>query len=642
MEEKHQPSAVSPTENSGIIEAPITTNGSSISTTAAATTSKDNDDLQHSSSSLSTEKPDLEQTESKGLDEHAEKKRLKKEKVGRILTFIGLQVSLFLAALDNTIVATALPKIGSDFNQMSIVAWVATAYILTFDAFQPLFSKFSDIFGRKWILMFGIGVFLFGSVLCGASTTMIMLIVGRAIAGIGAAGIFSMVFVIFSDLVPLEQRGTYQGIINAVFALSSVCGPLIGGSLTDYVSWRWNFYINLPIGAVAMLVLFFFLRLPTPHGKLMDKLKRVDYAGTVIVLAFATLFLLALNFGGQEFPWKSAAVIVPLVLSILLIGLLVLVEKKFAKEPIMPPRLFTNRSVVSVILTNWFFGMTFFSAVYYLPIYFQVVRNDSAMWSGIRLIPMQMVLTVLSTIVGLTISKTGVYRPLITVGMALLTMWIGLFSLFKEDTPFSEIYGITIIGGAGLGCLFSSTIIALQASVEPKDIAVVTGLGNFARILGGALGVAISSAVLNSQLTQELPKYLPMEEAIKVIQSSEYVNHGLPAEYLTVTLRVYVESLQLIWYVLIPMAGLGFISSLFVKHYSIRRHKKAAEQKAKEDQEAADAAKAFVVDMPTNTVTTEDEETKEKYQVDQVEDPQVEQPQKQHQDTKKYEEAAVV
>ncbi|KAK4516866.1 uncharacterized protein ATC70_000192 [Mucor velutinosus] len=636
MEEKHQPSAILPTENSGIVEAPVATSGSSISTTAAATTSKGNDDLQHSSSSVTTEKPDLEQNEPKGLDGDAEKKQSKKEKVGRVLTFIGLQVALFLAALDNTIVATALPKIGSDFNQMSIVAWVATAYILTFDAFQPLFSKFSDIFGRKWILMFGIGVFLFGSVLCGASTSMIMLIVGRAIAGIGAAGIFSMVFVIFSDLVPLEKRGTYQGIINAVFALSSVCGPLIGGSLTDYVSWRWNFYINLPIGAVAMLVLFFFLRLPTPHGKLMDKLKRVDYAGTVIVLAFATLFLLALNFGGQEFPWNSAAVIVPLVLSILLVGLLVLVEKKFAKEPIMPPRLFTNRSVVSVILTNWFFGMTFFSAVYYLPIYFQVVRNDSAMWSGIRLIPMQMVLTVLSTIVGVTISKTGVYRPLICVGMALLTMWIGLFSLFNEYTPFSEIYGITVIGGAGLGCLFSSTIIALQASVEPKDIAVVTGLGNFARILGGALGVAISSAVLNSQLTQELPKYLPMEEASRVIQSSEYVNHGLPAEYLAITLQVYVESLRLIWYVLIPMAGLGFISSLFVKHHSIRSHKKAAEKKAKEEEETA---KAVVVDIPTNTVTTEHEETKEKYQVDQVEDQQVEQ--QLHQNTKKHEESVV-
>ncbi|KAG1132901.1 hypothetical protein G6F37_013314 [Rhizopus arrhizus] len=168
----------------------------------------------------------------------------KNKKTNRLLTFIGLQVALFLSALDSTIISTALPRIGSDFNQMTIVSWVATAYILTFDAFQPLFAKFSDIFGRKWILMFGIGLFLFGSVLCGAATTMIMLIVARAIAGIGAAGINSMVFIIISDIVPLEKRGSYQGIINAVFALASVFGPLIGGSFTDYVTWRWNFYIK--------------------------------------------------------------------------------------------------------------------------------------------------------------------------------------------------------------------------------------------------------------------------------------------------------------------------------------------------------------------------------------------------------------
>lgn len=161
-----------------------------------------------------------------------------------------------------------------------------------------------------------------------------------------------------------------------------------------------------------MIVLVFFLRLPTPHGKLAEKLRRVDYAGTFTVLAFATLFLLALNFGGQTFPWKSAAVIVPLVLSFLLVVLLVYVEKHVAKEPLMPPRLFKNRSVVSVLLTNWFFGMTFFSAIYYLPVYFQVVRNDSAMWSGIRLIPMQMVMCVLSTFAGIFISKVGVYKPL--------------------------------------------------------------------------------------------------------------------------------------------------------------------------------------------------------------------------------------
>lgn len=481
---------------------------------------------------------------------------------------------------------------------MTIVSWVATAYILTFDAFQPLFAKFSDIFGRKWILMFGIGLFLFGSVLCGAATTMIMLIVARAIAGIGAAGINSMVFIIISDIVPLEKRGSYQGIINAVFALASVFGPLIGGSFTDYVTWRWNFYINLPIGAVAVAVLLYFLRLPTPKSKLSEKLKRVDYIGTVIVLAFSTLFLLALNFGGQTFPWKSAAVIVPLVLSVLLVGLLMVVEKRFAKEPLMPPRLFRNRSVVSVLFVNWFFGMTFFSAVYYLPVYFQVVRNDSAMWSGIRLIPMQLVLCFISTLAGLTISKTGVYRPMICIGMGLMTLWIGLTTLYDQTTPFSQIYGITILGSGSLGCLFSSTIIALQASVEIKDIAVVTGLGNFSRILGGALGVAISSAVLNSHLNQELPNLLPIDEATKVIQSSEYVNHGLSEEYKVLAIEVYVHGLQMIWYVLIAMSGLGFIASFFVKHHSVRRHVKAAAA-AKQENEA-DKVDSVVVEIASS------------------------------------------
>lgn len=195
---------------------------------------------------------------------------------------------------------------------------------------------------------------------------------------------------------------------------------------------------SLPIGAVAVAVLLYFLRLPTPKSKLSEKLKRVDYIGTVIVLAFSTLFLLALNFGGQTFPWKSAAVIVPLVLSVLLVGLLMVVEKRFAKEPLMPPRLFRNRSVVSVLFVNWFYGMSFFAAVYYLPVYFQVVRNDSAMWSGIRLIPMQLVLCFISTLTGFTISKTGVYRPMICIGMGLMTLWIGLTTLYDQTTPFSR------------------------------------------------------------------------------------------------------------------------------------------------------------------------------------------------------------
>ncbi|KAL0141946.1 major facilitator superfamily domain-containing protein [Mucor lusitanicus] len=480
------------------------------------------------------------------------------------LTFGGLQIALFLAALDSTIVSTALPRIGSDFNQMSIVSWVATAYILTFDAFQPLFSKFSDIFGRKWVLIFGIVIFLLGSVLCGAAKSMIMLIVCRAIAGIGGASIFSMVFIIIADLVPLEKRGSYQGIVNAVFALSSVFGPLIGGSFTDYVTWRWNFYINLPIGAVALFVLVFFLHLPVPQGNLKDKLKRIDYVGTCIVLAFATLFLLAMNFGGQTFPWKSAAVIVPLVLTGLLVALLIFIEGKVA-EPLLPPRLFKNRTISAVLATNWFFGMTFFSMVYYLPIYFQVVREDSAMWSGIRLIPMELLIAVFATFSGLFISKTGIFKPLLPIGMGLLTLCVGLISTFGEDTSWSKVYGFTVIGGTGLGCMFSSAIIALQASAEPRDIAVVTGLGNFSRILGGALGVAISSAILNSSLAQDLSPLVPPDVVQSVLGSSEYVRHGCPPQYVEIVLDCYLNALRLIWYVMTAMCGVGFFLSLLVK-----------------------------------------------------------------------------
>ncbi|KAI8875814.1 MFS general substrate transporter, partial [Backusella circina FSU 941] len=481
-----------------------------------------------------------------------------------LFIFLGLQISLFLAALDTTIVAPSLPHIGSEFNQMSIVSWVASAYILTFDVFQPLFSKFSDIFGRKWILIAGISVFLFGSIISGASTSMIMLIVARAISGIGAAGIFSMVFIIISDIVPLEKRGSYQGIINAVFALASVMGPLIGGSFTEYVTWRWNFYINLPIGAVAMAILLVFLRLPSPKGKLNEKMKRIDYFGTLTVLVFSTLFLLAMNFGGQMFPWKSAAVIVPLVLTVVLVIALFFIESKVA-EPMMPPRLFKNRSVACNLAANWFFGMTFCSFIYFLPIYFQVVRGDTAMWSGIRLIPMQMIICVSSTLAGIFISKRGIYRPLLPIGMALTTISTGLLSLFGKDTSWSSIYGFTIIGGAGFGFVFSSAIIALQASSEPKDIAVVTGLGNFVRILGEALGIAISSAVLNSSLSQDLPSIVPEDIATKIIDSSEYVRHGCPPEYVDAVLTIYLDAIRLIWYVMVGMSLVGFVFSLGLK-----------------------------------------------------------------------------
>ncbi|KAI8074951.1 major facilitator superfamily domain-containing protein [Gongronella butleri] len=514
--------------------------------------------------------------------------RTKKQKIFRVMTFLALQVSLFLGALDGTIVSTCLARIGSDFNEMDIVAWVATAYILTFDAFQPLFSKFSDIFGRKYTLVTAIAIFLFGSLLCGVAKTMLWLIICRAIAGIGAAGIFSSVFVIISEMVPLEKRGSYQGIINAVFALSSVLGPLIGGSLADYVTWRWVFFINLPIGGVAMIMLVIFLDLPSKKTTFLDKLKRIDYLGTLLILAAALLFLLALNFGGQIYPWNSAAVIAPLVLSAVLIVAFALVESRFAVEPIMPPRLFHKRTIVAIASTNFWFGVNFFAIVYYLPIYFQVVKGDSAMWSGIRLIPMQMLIAVASSMAGLVITKTQIYRPMIWTGMSLMTLHVGLLSMFGVDTSFSEIYGITCVGGIGMGLIFSSTIIALQAAADRKDISVVTGLGNFSRLLGGACGVAISSNVYNNVLSTKLPLVIPAEYVQPVLDSSLFVHQGLPPQYLEATLECVVASLQLLWHIMIPLTFLGLLSSTFVRHYNLRTPGQRKPKPADEEKPADD------------------------------------------------------
>ncbi|ORY91384.1 major facilitator superfamily domain-containing protein [Syncephalastrum racemosum] len=495
-------------------------------------------------------------------------------KWARALTFVSLQLSLFLAALDNTIMATALPTIGSEFQSMGIASWAVNSYILTLDAFQPLFPKFSDIFGRRNVLIVGIVIFLIGSILCAVSKTMIMLIVCRAIQGIGGAGIFSMVFVIISDLVPLAKRGIYQALLNAVFALASVFGPLIGGCFTEYVTWRWNFYINLPIGGIALVVLVFFMKLPNDkqhRGSLADKLRRIDYLGNICVLGAAVLLLVALNLGGQAYPWSSAAVIAPLVFSGVLACCLVLVETKVAKEPLFPPRLFRIRTVVSVLVASVFFGMTFNATVFYLPYYFQIVRGDTPMWSGIRLIPMQLVISAMSTIAGVVITKTGVYRPFVILGVAGLTLGVGLYSLFDMTTSWSMVYGLTVLAGAGIGSYFSSNLITIQSGVEPRDIAVSVGANNFAELLGGAIGVAIASAVVNSNLKSQVQLVVPEEYAEAISESPEYIRDGLPSQYLQPVLDIYLYSLRWVWYILIIMAGLGFIATLFIQHKSLKK-----------------------------------------------------------------------
>ncbi|CAO3652082.1 unnamed protein product [Cunninghamella blakesleeana] len=343
------------------------------------------------------------------------------------------------------------------------------------------------------------------------------------------------------------------------------------GGFTDNITWRWCFYINLPIGGIAIALLIFFLDIPTKKSSFIEKLKRIDYAGAFIILIAALLFLLALNFGSDLFPWRSAAVLVPLIFSFVLVIGFAFVESKFAKEPIMPPRLIKNRSVFGVIVVNWWFGLSFFSLIYYLPVYFQVVKGDTAMWSGIRLIPMQMSVCVFSILTGLLISKFQVYRPFLWIGTSVITLHVGLVSLFNVDTSFSMIYGITVIGGAGMGMLFSSTIIAIQSPVDRKDISVATGLNNFSRLLGSAIGISVSSSILNSELNKNLSNLLPPEYVDMVIKQALYVQQGLPEQYKTITIQAYCDSIRFIWYIITPITALSIVGALLVKHHHLRK-----------------------------------------------------------------------
>ncbi|OZJ01503.1 hypothetical protein BZG36_05626, partial [Bifiguratus adelaidae] len=490
-----------------------------------------------------------------------------------VTVFIGLSLALFLSALDTTIVATALPTIGSDFQAYQAASWVVNGYILTFDTFQPIFSKVSDIFGRKHSILFSIAIFEIGSILCGASTSIIMLIVSRVIAGVGGAGVFSMVYVTISDIVPLQNRGKYQGIISAVFAFASVFGPLIGGSFTDHVTWRWNFYINIPLGVAATFMIFVYLHLPKPTGSFMDKIKRIDYGGTCLILIFGTLLLLGLNFGGDTFPWKSAGVLAPLVIAAIALAFLIYYESKHAVEPIIPPQLFRLRTCVATFICNWFFGMAFVSLVYYLPTYFQVVRGDDATTSGLRMIPMQIAMAIASTLSGWTISKWGRFKLVVVAGACLLTLGTGLTTMFNVNTSFGEVYGFGIILGFGVGSLFASTVIAVQSAAERKDVATATGLCSFFRIMGGAVGVAASATLLNNSLQQTLQNFLPPDLMEATIRSTTFVRNGLLQQYLDQVIHAYMIALQDIYYMNLGCAGVAFIATCFLKHSSVKERK---------------------------------------------------------------------
>jgi len=343
--------------------------------------------------------------------------------------------------------------------------------------------------------------------------SMIQLIVFRAIQGIGGGGILTLAMIIgkhlsvlgppsrlisVSDVITLKERGKYQGIMGGVVALANSLGPIIGGLFTEKASWRWCFWINLPLTAISIVVIIFLLPLRRVKGGIMGKLKILDWYGSVLTIAWAVLFLLGLSWAGTQYPWASAAVLAPILIGLALLALFMFVEWRLVVLPLIPLRIFRNTTVAAAMLSTWFSGMSFYATLYYLPTYFQVVRGESPIRSGVLLLPLVTVQTASSFTSGLLVSKTGDYYYNLVIGFSIWSIGLGLLSTIDENTSLAKLVGYQIIDGIGAGQTFQTSLVAIQASVERKEMATATGLRNFLRMLGGTLALTICSTIVNN------------------------------------------------------------------------------------------------------------------------------------------------
>ncbi|KAF9950619.1 hypothetical protein BGZ72_007754 [Mortierella alpina] len=476
-------------------------------------------------------------------------------------------MATFLASLDGTIIATALPKIASDFRAQSQMSWVATAYLLTYNAFQPLYGKFSDIFGRKIMILFASVTFMVGSAGAGGATTMTMLIVFRAIQGLGGAGLLSIVLIIISDIFPLEERPKYQSIIWSVFGISSVVGPLLGGVFVQQTTWRWCFLINLPLGVVTIVSVLLFLRLPFERQELKTQLARIDYLGTFLIIVAVICLLLPITWGGTTYAWDSAVIISLFCVAAVLIAILMWVESR-AYEAIIPPRLFLNKTVAMLFGVNFLTGMGFLGVIFYAPIYFQVVKGVGATASGLHLLPMVLGLVIASIGSGALLSKIRDYRIFIWVGTMTMSVGIGLCVLLDANSGMGQQIGFLLLVGVGIGLILQTCMLAAQAAVEKKDMAVVTALCGFMNSIGGGIGIAMCSALFNNHLKENFSKLPPSALAVILqfnIAESITAVQLLPVEVKTLVVQAYVDTFQFIFKCITPIACAAFLLSLFIR-----------------------------------------------------------------------------
>jgi EmrB/QacA subfamily drug resistance transporter len=419
---------------------------------------------------------------------------------GIVLLLVPLMLVLFISNLDQTIVATALPTIGRDLHDTSDASWVVTAYLLTSAVTTLIFGKLGDMYGRKKIFQFSIAVFLIGSLLCGASASLAVLIGFRALQGIGGGGLNSLVQAIMGDLVPARQRSKYQAMTGLVATLALIAGPLLGGAFSEGLSWRWIFYLNLPIGLIAFATVAARLRLPRPAAPT----GRVDYAGSLLATVFTGAVLLLTSWGGNKYGWTSPVILGLLAAGVLALAVYVLVERR-AAQPITPLRLFRS-SVFNLAALQFFLAtLVLFVAMLYVPAFLQTVQHKQAFTAGLYVIPLLVGLVAAAMVSGPVITKTGRYKIYPVAGAVLTGAAMYSLSHIDASTGSTALIIPLVLAGVGIGFFVQVSLLAGQNAAEHKDLGVATGTLNFFKSIGGALGAALFGAILNSALGHTSP-----------------------------------------------------------------------------------------------------------------------------------------
>lgn len=499
-------------------------------------------------------------------------------KVETLLIMGALCLALFLAALDMTIITTAIPTIAQEFKSSQGYIWIGSAYILGNAAFVPTWGKVSDIFGRKPVILAAATIFWIGSLLCAISNGMSMLIAARAIQGVGGGGLIVLPNITISDLFSMRNRGMYFGILGLVWALASAVGPVLGGVFTSKVTWRWCFYINLPLGAIAMVVLIFVLKLHNPKTPMKEGLAAIDWLGSLLIIGGTLMWLLGLEFGGVVYPWASATTICLIVFGIITVGLFLVYETKVPKYPITPLRLFKIRSNIAAYSMAFTHAFTFMSGSYWLPLYFQGVLGASSLMSGVYLMPYVLGLSFASAAIGVWIKMTGMYKAAILAGMSVTVLGFGLFIDLGAKADWAKIIVFQIIAGVGIGPNFQAPLIALQASIEPRDIGSATSAFTFIRQLGTCISVVIGGVIFNNEMENQYPK-LERELGPEVAHALSGANAAssiqlvgaMKGEEGRVAKSAYWHSLQIMFIVYTCAAAVGLVLSFFIKQVKLSK-----------------------------------------------------------------------